>query len=66
VSTSPPDLTVNELILAYVRHADSYYVKNGYRTKEPFNVRFALRPLKTLYEATLASRFGPLALKAVR
>jgi integrase len=60
------DLTVNEVMLAYLRHADAYYVKNGRPTKEPVNIRLALRPLRKLYGHTAARDFGPLALKAVR
>ena len=60
------DMTINELILAYLRHADTYYVKNGKPTTEPVNIRLAVRPLRKLYGDTLARDFGPLALKAVR
>jgi integrase len=60
------DLTVNEMLVAYLRHADSYYVKNGKPTVEPGNIRLAIRPLRQLYGHTLARDFGPLALKAVR
>src|SRR5262245_30697596 len=34
-SSGPEDLTVNEFLLAYLRHADAYYVKNGEPTSEP-------------------------------
>jgi hypothetical protein len=60
------DLTVNELLLAYLRHADGYYVKNGKPTVEPGNIRLAVRPLRQLYGHTPARNFGPLGLKAVR
>src|SRR5262245_47652399 len=40
------DLTVNELVLAYLCHADSYSVKNGKPTLEPGNIRLAVRPLR--------------------
>jgi integrase len=65
-ATGSADLTVNELLLAYVRHADAYYRKNGKPTTEPTNIRLALRPLHRLYGHTLAKDFGPLALKSVR
>jgi integrase len=61
-----PDPTVNEMLLAYLRHADAYYVKNGKPTRETINIRLALRPLRQLYGHTPARDFGPLALKAVR
>src|SRR5271157_4161228 len=60
------DLTVNELVLAYLGHADTYYVKNGKLTVEPGNIRLAVRPLRRLYGHTQAREFGPVALKAVR
>jgi hypothetical protein len=41
-------LIVNELILAYVRFSDRYYVKNGRRTVEPTNSRLALRLVRRL------------------
>jgi hypothetical protein len=65
-STSETDLTINETLLAYLRHADAYYVKNGKPTSEPANIRLALRPLRKLYGHTPARDFGPLRLKTVR
>jgi integrase len=61
-----PGLTVAELILAYHKHAEAYYVKNGRPTSEVRNIRLALRPLRRLYGLTLAADFGPKALKLVR
>jgi integrase len=63
---SAPDLSVNELILAYLRHVQNYYVKDGAPTSEPDTIRQALRFVKKLYGHTEARGFGPLALKAVR
>jgi integrase len=60
------DLTINELLLAYLKFAETYYVKNGKPTKEPVNIGLALRPLRKLYGHTLARDFGPLKLKTVR
>jgi integrase len=60
------DLTVSELILAYFRHAESYYRKNGKPTSEVDSVRASLRPLRELYGGSQARDFGPRALKAVR
>ncbi|GAC1474987.1 MAG: site-specific integrase [Isosphaeraceae bacterium] len=65
-SGSQADITVNELLVSYLRHADSYYVKDGRPTKEPEDIRYAVRPLRLLYGSTLARDFGPLALKTVR
>ena len=58
--------TVNSLILAYWQYAKTYYQKNGEPTSELSCVHQALRYLKEAYGHTLASEFGPKALKAVR
>jgi integrase len=60
------DLTINEMLLAYLDHADAYYVKNGKPTSEPTNIRLALRSLRQVYGHTAAREFGPRRLKAVR
>jgi integrase len=54
------------LILAYFRHVQSYYVKDGRPTSEQDNIRQALRFLRLLYGTSSAMEFGPLALKNVR
>jgi integrase len=59
-------LTVNELILAFWRHAKAYYRKDGRPTSEVELVRYALTQLKDLYGTTLAADFRPLSLQAVR
>jgi integrase len=69
-ASKPPaetdDLTINELMVAYLQFADAYYVKNGRPTSEPGNIRLAIRLLRQLYGDMQAGRFGPLQLKAVR
>jgi len=55
-------LTVNELLVSYLRWAKDYYRDS----KELPNIKLALRPLKELYGRTRVIDFGPLALKAVR
>lgn len=65
-SAGGSDSTINELLLAYLRYADGYYVKAGKPTKEAANIRLAVRPLRQLYGHTVAQEFGPLKLKAVR
>jgi integrase len=57
---------VAELVLAYYKHAEGYYVKDGRPTSELNTLRQALRFVRRLYGATPAHEFGPLALKAVR
>jgi hypothetical protein len=60
------DLTVNELLLAYYRHAKAHYVKDGKPTSEVSSIKGALRFVKRLDGHTRAADFGPLGLKAVR
>jgi integrase len=59
-------LTINELIVAYVKHADTYYVKEGEPTSEPKEIKLSLRPLRRLYGTTLAADFGRAGLSAVQ
>jgi integrase len=66
VPLAAPDITVNELAIAYWRFAEGYYQKNGQPTKQLHRIKQALRPVKELYGHTPAKNFGPLALKAVR
>jgi integrase len=62
-----PDLTVNELLVKYLAHAGRYYRDaDGRSCKELLCVKDAARSLRQLYGHTLATEFGPLALKAVR
>lgn len=65
-SPTAPACTVAELCLAYLRHASTYYVKNGKPTGEIACLRDAIKPLARLYSNTSAAEFGPLALKTVR
>jgi len=57
---------VSELLVAYLRFAESYYSTEGQPTKEFRGMVDAVGPLNTLYGDTLANDFGPLKLKAVR
>jgi integrase len=61
------DITVNELVLAYWKHARDYYgwAKDPKRG-DKVSLRDALRVVRKLYGHTLARDFGPLALKACR
>lgn len=59
-------VTVAEVLVRYLEHADRYYVKGGEPTTEPKHIRAAIGPLSALYERHPAADFGPLALKAVR
>ena len=59
-------LSVNEVLLAFVKHADEYYRKDGRPTSEGELVRHALRLVKELYGYRPAESFGSLALITVR
>ena len=58
--------TVNEVILAHVRWAEAYYVKDGQPTKEVWIVKASLRPLRQAYGTTPANEFTPDRLKTVQ
>jgi site-specific recombinase XerD len=60
------DFTVRELVDAYLKHASTYYSRDGKTTQEFRDMEYALEPVKTLYGESVVSDFGPLALKAVR
>ena len=62
-----PDLSVNELLLAYIQFCEGYYRHaDGTPTSETDNIRLALRPLKRLYGHSPATAFDSLALEALR
>jgi integrase len=62
-----PDLSLNELILAFWKHAETHYRgADGETTRELDNMRDALRPLRKLFGSTSSLSFGPLALRSVR
>jgi hypothetical protein len=60
-------LTVNQVLLAFLDHAEQHYRKpDGAHTSELPLVRTVLRFIRELYGREPATEFGPLALKAVR
>ena len=59
-------LSMVELMLAYLRHVDGYYVKNGKPTSEVGTIRHALRFVRRYYRSLPAARFSPKKLKRVR
>ncbi len=59
-------ITIVEVLAAYWRHAQAYYVKDGRPTSEVESLRQALRPVRRLYGQLPASQFSPLKLKTVR
>jgi len=60
------ELLVVELAAAYWRWAEAYYQKDGEPTGQLAIIRLALKPLRELYGATTAEKFGPLALRSVQ
>lgn len=64
---SGPDVTVSEVMLAFMKHAEQHYRHaDSTPTSEIGNFRMAIRPLRELYGHTLAREFGPKALKTLR
>lgn len=60
-------LTVTELILRWMEHAETYYRRpDGTATNELADYRLSLRPLRHLYGALPVPDLGPLALQRVR
>jgi integrase len=59
-------LLVSELLVAYLKFAETYYSDEGQPTKEFQSMVDAVGPLNQLYGDTQADEFGPLKLKAVR
>lgn len=66
--SASPDagLTIHELVLAFMRHAETHYTKDGKPTSEISVLSLAWKPLVDLYGFMAVDEFGPLALKAVR
>ena len=60
------ELTIVELLARYMPYAKRHYRKHGELTNEIENIKYAVRPLKTLYGRTHVKDFGPLALKALQ
>jgi integrase len=60
------DLTLNELVLAFWKHAKTHYRKaDGSETSELYLYKMALKVMRVLYGDTRAADFGPRCLKAV-
>ena len=58
--------TVNEVVLAFMKHARQYYRKNGEETSSVSAFAYAFNYLRSLYGSTPAEEFRPPHLKAVR
>lgn len=62
----PVKITVNQVLLQYMRFAHSYYVSDGETTSEVDNIAYSLRTVRKLYGRSPADEFGPKRLKIVR
>lgn len=61
-----PDVTVNELLLAYFQFADGYYrAEGGQASPTAARLKQSLRGLRKLFGPTPAAEFGPKALKSL-
>jgi integrase len=65
-SAKESDISVNEMLLAFVEWAESYYRKGGRITGEVTNINYAVKRVRELYGLTPARDFGPLQLETVR
>jgi integrase len=63
---APSDITVNELLLGFLRWAAGHYVKDGRPTGEITNIKYAIRHAREMFGKTLAKDFGPRRLKNLR
>jgi integrase len=67
VGPRPSNLTVNEVLLAFMRWAVTHYrTPDGSPTSEIGELKWSLRQARELYGHTRAAEFGPRALAAVR
>jgi integrase len=68
VTDAPPNvITVNEVLLAYLVHAQQHYrTDDGSASDEIRHLKTVSRYVRELYGNTPAIQFGPKALKAVR
>lgn len=62
---SSQDLTVRNLCVLFLRHAETYYKRRPGTSSELKNFRWAFKSLK-FYLDSPASEFGPMKLRAVR
>jgi integrase len=67
VASERTPISLNELMLAFLCHAEQHYRRDdGTMTNELNECKAALKPLKALYGTLDVADFGPLKLKAVR
>jgi len=59
-------VTIEDLLLAFYKYAEAYYVKGGKQTSEVHCLKSATKLLRKMYGGMPVDDFGPLALQAVR
>ena len=63
----PTNLTVNEMLLSFMRWAATHYrTSDGEPTTEMHELRSSLKPLRELFGSTPAIEFGPRSLATLR
>src|SRR5262245_7872974 len=63
----PTGLTMAELLLAYLDHAEKHYrTPDGKHTSEIYEVRIVIRALRELYADKPVAEFGPVCVKTAR
>ena len=60
------ELLLTPILVAFVKHANRYYQKNGNETREFGLIKEALAVVRPLYGKRPVSEFGPLALQTVQ
>lgn len=66
VESTSDGISVNELCVAFLRHAQQHYRKGDKPTTEYDCFLSAIKPLKELFGTIPVNEFGPCSLKAVR
>ncbi|KAA1262292.1 site-specific tyrosine recombinase XerC [Rubripirellula obstinata] len=65
-STPETPLVMNQVFLAFIRHAKTHYRKEGEQTSEYESMRRIIKDARTRYGSATVSDFGPLAFRSVR
>jgi len=65
-SPEPGDITISELIAAYLRYANGYYRRNGESTGYVERLKPTLRILRETYGRTFVADFRPVAIESLQ
>jgi hypothetical protein len=66
VGLKKSSVTIRTLVSEFLKHAETYYVKNGRVTKSYSGYLESVRVLLQLYGSVPVDEFGPLALETVQ